>query len=81
MMRRGHDFNVLSGIHINAHEYHKEAKNFSLDIANTNAIDSAAIGKLGDPVGYTFTITNTSAASTDPVTINGPWNSSPSFFQ
>ena len=38
VMRRGHDFKVLSGIHINAHEYHKEAKYFSYDIANTNAI-------------------------------------------
>ena len=38
VMRRGHDFNILSGIHINAHEYHKEAKNFSPDIANLNAI-------------------------------------------
>ena len=28
-MRRGHDFNVQSGVHINAHEYHKEAKYFS----------------------------------------------------
>lgn len=27
-MRRGHDFNVLSGVHINAHEYHPEAKEF-----------------------------------------------------
>jgi hypothetical protein len=38
VMRRGHDFNILSGIHINAHEYHKEAKYFSYDIVNTNAI-------------------------------------------
>ena len=37
-MRRGHDFNVLSGIHINAHEYHKEAHNFSPDIADVNAV-------------------------------------------
>ncbi len=37
-MRRGHDFNVLSGVHINAHEYHKEAKAFSPDIADQNAI-------------------------------------------
>lgn len=38
VMRRGHDFNVLSGIHINAHEYHKEAKYFSPDIADPNAV-------------------------------------------
>ncbi len=38
LMRRGHDFKVLSGIHINAHEYHKESKYFNFDIANTNAI-------------------------------------------
>lgn len=37
-MRRGHDFNVLSGVHINAHEYHKESKTFSTDIADLNAI-------------------------------------------
>ena len=37
-MRRGHDFNVQSGVHINAHEYHKEAKWFSPDIADLNAI-------------------------------------------
>ncbi len=38
VMRRGHDFNVQSGVHINAHEYHKEAKWFSPDIADLNAI-------------------------------------------
>ena len=38
VMRRGHDFGVLSGVHINAQEYHKEAKNFSYDIANMNSI-------------------------------------------
>ena len=38
MMRRGHDFNILSGIHINAHEYHKEAKAFNPEIANLNAV-------------------------------------------
>lgn len=38
VMRRGHDFDILSGIHINAHEYHKESKYFSWDIADTNAI-------------------------------------------
>jgi endo-alpha-N-acetylgalactosaminidase len=37
-MRRGHDFNVLSGIHINAHEYHKEAKWFSPEIADMKRI-------------------------------------------
>lgn len=37
-MRRGHDFNIHSGVHINAHEYHKEAKTFSWDIADENAI-------------------------------------------
>lgn len=38
MMRRGHDFNVQSGVHINAHEYHKEAKWFSPEIADLNAV-------------------------------------------
>lgn len=38
VMRRGHDFNVQSGVHINAHEYHKEARWFSPDIADLNAI-------------------------------------------
>ncbi|MCK4999902.1 MAG: discoidin domain-containing protein, partial [Anaerohalosphaera sp.] len=38
VMRRGHDFGVLSGVHINAQEYHKEARNFSYDIANKNKI-------------------------------------------
>jgi endo-alpha-N-acetylgalactosaminidase len=38
VMRRGHDFNILTGIHINAHEYHKEAKSFNPDIANLNAV-------------------------------------------
>ena len=38
VMRRGHDFNVQSGVHINAHEYHKEAKWFSPDIADLNAV-------------------------------------------
>ena len=38
VMRRGHDFKILSGVHINAHEYHKESKYFSWDIADTNAI-------------------------------------------
>ncbi len=38
VMRRGHDFNVLSGVHINAHEYHKEAKAFNPAIANLDAI-------------------------------------------
>jgi hypothetical protein len=38
VMRRGHDFNVQSGVHINAHEYHKEAKWFSPEIADLNAV-------------------------------------------
>jgi len=38
VMRRGHDFDVLSGVHINAQEYHKEAKYFNWNIADTNAI-------------------------------------------
>lgn len=38
VMRRGHDFDVLSGVHINAHEYHKESKTFSWDIANKSSI-------------------------------------------
>jgi hypothetical protein len=38
VMRRGKDFNVRSGVHINAHEYHKEAKWFNPDIADLNAI-------------------------------------------
>lgn len=38
VMRRGHDFKVQSGVHINAHEYHKEAKWFSPDIADLNAV-------------------------------------------
>ena len=37
-MRRGHDFNILSGIHINAHEYHKEAKWFSPAIADVKKV-------------------------------------------
>lgn len=37
-MRRGHDFNVLAGVHINAHEYHAEAKNFRPDLVDTNAV-------------------------------------------
>lgn len=36
--RRGHDFNILSGVHINAHEYHKEAKAFQPSIVNLGAI-------------------------------------------
>ena len=39
VMRRGHDFNVQSGVHINAHEYHREARWFSPDI-----VDAAAVG-------------------------------------
>ncbi|AQT69033.1 Endo-alpha-N-acetylgalactosaminidase precursor [Anaerohalosphaera lusitana] len=38
VMRRGHDFDVLSGVHINATEYHREAKNFNWDIANEGSI-------------------------------------------
>ncbi|MCU0779964.1 MAG: endo-alpha-N-acetylgalactosaminidase family protein [Akkermansiaceae bacterium] len=38
VMRRGRDFKVLSGVHINAHEYHAEAKWFSPDIVSMNAI-------------------------------------------
>lgn len=38
VMRRAHDFNVLSGVHINAHEYHKESKAFSPEIANLDRI-------------------------------------------
>lgn len=38
VMRRGRDFNVQSGVHINAHEYHKEAKWFSPEIADLNAV-------------------------------------------
>jgi|GEM_PF-1787670 len=34
MVRRGHDFNVLTGVHINAHEYHLEARNFDPRIVN-----------------------------------------------
>ena len=43
-MRRGHDFNVLSGVHINAHEYHREAKYFSPDIVDLNAIGWSLVG-------------------------------------
>ncbi|MBP7274964.1 MAG: discoidin domain-containing protein [Kiritimatiellae bacterium] len=38
VMRRGHDFNVLSGVHINAHEYHLEAKNFHPDLVDMDAV-------------------------------------------
>jgi hypothetical protein len=38
VMRRGHDFNILSGVHINATEYHQEAKHYSLEIANPKSI-------------------------------------------
>ncbi|GLH74720.1 hypothetical protein GETHLI_32220 [Geothrix limicola] len=37
-MRRGHDFGVLSGVHINAQEYHKEAKHFRPDLVDEKAI-------------------------------------------
>jgi endo-alpha-N-acetylgalactosaminidase len=37
MIRRGHDFNVLTGVHINAHEYHLESKNFDPRIVNMGA--------------------------------------------
>ncbi len=37
-MRRGHDFNVLSGVHINAHEYHTEAKNFRPELVDMKAV-------------------------------------------
>ncbi|MDR0498245.1 MAG: endo-alpha-N-acetylgalactosaminidase family protein [Holophagales bacterium] len=33
-IRRGHDFNVLTGVHINAHEYHLESRNFDPKIVN-----------------------------------------------
>ena len=38
MMRRGHDFNVLSGIHINAQEYHKESKYFRPDLVDEKKV-------------------------------------------
>ncbi len=37
-MLRGHDFNVLSGIHINAHEYHKESKYFRPDLVDEKKV-------------------------------------------
>lgn len=37
-MRRGHDFNVLAGIHINAHEYHKESHYFRPDLVDEKKI-------------------------------------------
>jgi len=36
--RRGHDFDILTGVHINAHEYHLEAKHFRPDIVNMDAV-------------------------------------------
>jgi hypothetical protein len=38
VMRRGHDFDVLSGVHINAQEYHKEARNFRPDLVDEKAV-------------------------------------------
>jgi endo-alpha-N-acetylgalactosaminidase len=38
VMRRGHDFDILSGVHINAQEYHLEAKAFSPDLVDMNKI-------------------------------------------
>ena len=38
VMRRGHDFNVLSGVHITAHEYHLEARNFHPDLVDMDAV-------------------------------------------
>ena len=35
-MKRGKDFNVRSGVHINATEYHPEAKHYALDLVDTN---------------------------------------------
>jgi endo-alpha-N-acetylgalactosaminidase len=37
VMKRALDFHVRSGIHINATEYHPEAKHFSLDLVNLNS--------------------------------------------
>ena len=38
VMKRMADFNARPGVHINATEYHKEAKHFDLELANTNKI-------------------------------------------
>jgi len=38
VMRRGHDFNILSGVHINAQEYHLESKEFRPDIVDMNKL-------------------------------------------
>jgi len=38
VMKRMADFNARPGVHINATEYHKEAKHFDLELVNTNKI-------------------------------------------
>ena len=38
VMRRAHDFNVLCGVHINAHEYHTEARWFTPELVNLDRI-------------------------------------------
>lgn len=38
VMRRGLDFNMKSGVHINAHEYHTEAKWFTPDLVDMHAV-------------------------------------------
>lgn len=36
VMKRGKDFNVRSGVHINATEYYPEAQHYTLNLVNTN---------------------------------------------